>query len=103
MVINSQMFMRIGDSLVNKHSILGFIKNKTSILLIDEPLIFLGFYRIVFGTEYYFNSENECSKAFENIQLHDILNDYTHKKYYTGNALVKLVKKAEENEFIKKK
>lgn len=97
------MFMRIGNSLVNKSSILGFVKNKTSIILVNNPIIFLGFYTIVYGGEFYFSSENECSKAFENIKLNDILNNYTHKKFYKGNKLVKLVNKAEENEFIKKK
>lgn len=99
------MFMIIGNSLVNKRMILGFVKNKTSILLINEPRKLSGIFRseyFVSGHEYYFSTENECSKSFENIKLHDILINYTHKKCYKGNKLVKLANKAEENEFIKK-
>jgi hypothetical protein len=96
------MFMRVGNSLINKNNVLGIIKSKTSIILINKPLTLLSFFRFFYGAEYYYNTEDECTKAFKNIQLHDILTDYTNKRLRQGNNLMKAIKKADNNDICKK-
>lgn len=95
------MFMRIGNQIVNKNMIYGFVKNKTSIILVSEPRKLSRFFAPEYffsGIEYYYNTESECSDSFENIINDNVLNNYTHKKSYTGKKLQDLLKKADEFE-----
>lgn len=99
------MFIRIGNQLINKQSIWGFIKTDISIIIVSEPrklFKFFGPKYLISGTEFFYNTESECSVSFENILKNDILNNYTYKKSYIGNELQNILKKADTFDIIKK-
>lgn len=91
------MFIRIGNSqIVNKNLIWEFLKNKTTILIVRKPIKLAGMIvpeYITFGTEYSYNTESECSKAFENIILHNNLNNYINENLLINNKFIKVLKK----------
>lgn len=95
------MFIRIGNSIVNKNIIWQFTKFKSSIFLTRKPIKLSGFFNpeyIISGSEFIYNNENDCSKAFEKILQDNILNDFIEEKASTGTDFIKIIKRIHDHE-----
>ena len=95
------MFIRIGNSIINKNLIWQFIKFESSIIIIKKPMKLSVFFNpeyIISGNEFIYNNENDCSKAFEKILQDNILNDFITEKTYTDGDFIKILKRIHEHE-----